>query len=83
MLRQIMKKTDSIQLVLPGLEWEERSGPVSVKDAVKDAFRDIERIYEGRTDRPSSNPVTSAPILSAASTTTARSRYLRKKRRMA
>jgi len=45
-------KTDSVQLVLPGLEWEERSGPVSAKDAVKDAFRDIEGIYEGRTDRP-------------------------------
>ena len=45
-------KPDSIQPVLPGLEWEERSGPVSIKDTVKDAFREIEGIYEGGSDRP-------------------------------
>jgi len=45
-------RTNSSQPALPGLEWEERSGPVAVQEAVKGAFWDIERIYEGRPERP-------------------------------
>jgi replicative DNA helicase len=45
-------KTNSIQLELPGLEWEEGRGPTTAKDVVKDAFREIERIYESGSDRP-------------------------------
>jgi replicative DNA helicase len=45
-------KTDNIQLVLPGLEWEEGPGPLSAKDVIKDAFREIERIYESGDDKP-------------------------------
>ena len=47
-------KADSIQLVLPGLEREEGLGPSSAKDVMKDAFREIERIYESKDDKSAS-----------------------------
>jgi len=50
---QIMTETThNNQLILPGLDWDEDPDPSTAKDIVKDAFREIELIYESESNRP-------------------------------